>query len=52
MFDMDDGMESKSEAKKSQSVTIIHYTIFYEICQLKSADWPWLSATSVNFSRL
>ncbi len=27
-------IESKSEAKKSESVTIIHYVIFCGICQL------------------
>ncbi len=44
-----DWMGSKSEAEKSEYVTIIHYRIFYEICQL--TDWLWLLATSINFSR-
>ncbi len=43
-------MESESDAKNI--VTILHKMTFYEICQLKSADWLWLSATSVNLSKL
>uniref|UniRef100_A0A8C1M8P0 Laminin, gamma 3 n=1 Tax=Cyprinus carpio TaxID=7962 RepID=A0A8C1M8P0_CYPCA len=39
-----DWMELKSEAKKSESVTIIHYVIFYEICRLKS-DFQQLAST-------
>ncbi len=35
-----------------ESVTIIHYVIFYEISQLKSADWFEFLAISINFSRL
>ncbi len=33
-------------------MTIIHYGIFYDICQLKYADWHWLSTISINLYRL
>ncbi len=47
-----DWIESKSDAKTPESVTVIHYVIFCVICQLYSADRLWLSSTSVNLFRL
>ncbi len=39
------GWNQSLKLKESVSVTIIHYAIFYEICQLKSADFQLLALT-------
>ncbi len=31
-----------------ESLPVIHYTIFYEICQLRFANWLWLSTSIVK----